>query len=136
MKAESHDVGRLAGGAGVIAATSAALCCAGVPIIVSILAATGLSFLRRDAILLPVIGMALIVAQWGFWLGRRAHHSSGPFALGLLGSLALVAGVVPLHGRIAKLFIGAGALALLVSAVWNARLPHAFAPSAAATEHM
>lgn len=124
MKYVSRDSGRLAGSAGVVAATLAALCCAGAPIILSILAATGLSFLRRDAILLPAIAIALAVALWGFWRGRQAHHSSGPLALGLVGSLALVAGVVPLHGLIAKLFIGAGALALLGSAIWNARLPH------------
>jgi mercuric ion transport protein len=127
VKSVTRDSGRLAGSAGVIAATLAALCCAGLPIIVSVLAATGLSFLRRDAILLPVIAIALVVAQWGFWRGRRAHLSSGPFALGLLGSVALVAGVVPLHGPIAKVFIGTGALLLLVSAIWNARLPHACA---------
>jgi len=112
----------LAGSAGVIAATFAALCCAGLPIIVSVLAATGLSFLRRDAILLPVIAVALAVALWGFWRGRHAHHSSGPFALGLLGSVALVAGVVFLHGLIARVFIGLGALLLVVSAIRNARL--------------
>jgi hypothetical protein len=136
MKAETRDVGRLAGGAGVVAATCAALCCAGAPIIVSVLAATGLSFLRRDAILLPVIAIALVVALWGFWRGRGAHHSSGPFVLGLLGSFALVAGVVPLHGPIAKVFIGGGALSLLVSAIWNARLPQACVLSATATQHM
>jgi hypothetical protein len=130
---ETRDAGRLAGGAGVVAATCAALCCAGAPIILSILAATGLSFLRRDAILLPVIAVALVAAQWGFWRGCQAHHSLGPFALGLVGSFALVAGVVPLHGLIAKLFIGVGALALLGSAVWNACLPHACAvPESAA----
>jgi hypothetical protein len=135
VKSVTRNSGRLAGGAGVVAATLAALCCAGAPIIVIILAATGLSFLRRDAILLPMIAIALVVALWGFWRGRQAHHSSGPLALGLMGSLALVAGVVPLHGLIAKLLIGVGALALLGSAIWNARLPHGSAvPESAAIQ--
>jgi len=134
VKSVTRDSGRLAGSAGVIAATLAALCCAGLPIIVSVLAATGLSFLRRDAILLPLIAVALAVALWGFWRGRHAHHSSGPLVLGLAGSVALVAGVVPLHGPIAKLFIGVGALALLGSAIWNARLPRACAIPAAAIQ--
>jgi hypothetical protein len=96
--------------------------------------APGLSFLRRDAILLPVIAVALVVAQWGFWRGRQSHRSFGPFALGLVGSFALVAGVVPLRGPIAKLFIGVGALALLGSAIWNARLPRSCdVPEPAAT---
>jgi peptidoglycan/LPS O-acetylase OafA/YrhL len=125
MSRERHDVGRFAGGAGAIAATCAALCCAGAPIIISVLAATGLSFLRSDAILLPIIGVALAVALWGFWRTRQVHQSSVPLALGLVGSLALVAGVVFLHGRIAKTFIGAGTVLLLVATVLNVRLPRA-----------
>jgi hypothetical protein len=109
----------------VIAATCAALCCAGAPIIVSVLAATGLSFLRNDAILIPVIGVALVIALWGFWRSRRIHESSVPLVVGFLGSIALVAGVVFLHGMIAKVCIGAGAVLLLVATVWNARLPRA-----------
>jgi hypothetical protein len=125
MTTVKRDVGRLAGGAGVVAATCAALCCAGAPIIISVLAATGLSFLRSDAILLPVIAIALLVALWGFWRSSRAHGSRAPLTLGAAGSLALVAGVIYLHGSLAKLFIGAGATLLLSATVWNARLPHA-----------
>ncbi|NUQ91506.1 MAG: MerC domain-containing protein [Gemmatimonadaceae bacterium] len=110
------------GGAGAVAAALAALCCAGAPIIVSVLAATGLSFLRSDAILLPIIAVALAVALFGFWRGRALHHSATPFVCGALGAIGLVFGVVFLHGFIAKLFIGAGAVALLIATVWNARL--------------
>ena len=125
MTTVKRDVGRLAGGAGVVAATCAALCCAGAPIIVSVLAATGLSFLRSDAILLPIIAVALAIALWSFGRSRRVHGSSVPLMLGTAGSLALVAGVVYLHGSIAKIFIGVGTLLLLVATVWNARLPQA-----------
>ena len=118
-------VSKYAGGAGVVAATAAALCCAGAPIIVSVLAATGLGFLRTDAILIPVIGVALIVALWGFWLGRRQHGSAGPLALGIAGSVALVAGVVYLHRMPSKVAIGGGALMLLGATFWNARRPRA-----------
>jgi hypothetical protein len=127
MTTVQRDVGRFAGGAGVVAATCAALCCAGAPIIVSILAATGLSFLRNDAILLPIIGIALGVALWGFWIRRRIHRASGPFILGIVGSVALVAGVVFLHGMSAKVFIGAATIALFAATIWNARLPNACA---------
>jgi hypothetical protein len=36
--------------------------------------------------------------------------------------LALVGGVIYLHGFLAKIFIGAGTLLLLAATVWNARL--------------
>jgi hypothetical protein len=125
MSTASGDVGRLAGGAGVVAATCAALCCAGAPIIVSVLAASGLSFLRNDAILIPVIGIALVIAMWGFWRSRHVHASSIPLVVGFVGSVLLVVGVVFLHGMIAKVSIGAGSVLLLVATVWNARLPRA-----------
>jgi uncharacterized membrane protein (DUF441 family) len=121
----TQAVSRFAGGAGVIAASCAALCCAGAPIILSVLAATGLSFLRNDAILIPIIGGALLIALWGFWMGRRVHGSAAPFLAGLIGSVALVAGVVFIHGIPAKVLIGAGALTLLTATAWNARLPRA-----------
>jgi hypothetical protein len=92
---------------------------------VSILAATGLSFLRNDAILLPVIDVALSVALWGFWIRRRIHRASGPFILGLAGSVALVTGVVFLHGVAAKAFMGGAIIALFAATIWNARLPNA-----------
>lgn len=118
-----------AGGAGAVAAICAALCCAGLPIILSVLAATGLGFLRNDAILLPVIGVAIAIALWGFWKGRLIHESAGPLMLGAVGGVALVAGVLFLHGIVAKTVIGGGAIALLLSTIWNVRLTgHCDAP--------
>ncbi len=111
-----------AGGAGAVAATCAALCCAGAPIVVSVLAATGLGFLRNDAILLPVIAIAIGIALWGLGRGSLIHGCKRPLILGAIGSLALAAGVVFLHGTVAKACIGAGAIALLASTVWNSRL--------------
>jgi hypothetical protein len=39
----------------------------------ALLTATGLSFLRNDAILLPVIGIAVAIALFGFWKGSVLH---------------------------------------------------------------
>lgn len=125
MNRTSVALSKFGGGAGVIAASCAALCCAGAPIIVSVLAATGLSFLRTDAILLPIIAVALVIALLGFWTGRRIHGSTGPLGLGSIGSLVLVAGVGFVHGMPAKVLIGSGALLLLIAMLWNVRLPRA-----------
>lgn len=110
---------RFADGAGVLGASFAALCCAGTPLIVSALAAVGLSFLRKDAILWPLMFASLAVALWGFWRGRQMHGSSGPLVVAVVGSVALVAGVVFIHGFPAKQVIWLGAVALIVATAWN-----------------
>jgi len=113
---------RAADSAGVLGAVFAALCCAGTPFILAGLAALGLSSLRNDALLLPLMGASLAVALWGFLIGRRLHQSSGPLALAVAGSMASVAGVVFIHGSPAKTMIGLGASALIVATVWNIAL--------------
>ena len=115
----SSSNARFTDGAGVLGATFAALCCAGTPFIVSALAAVGLSFLRNDAILLPLMGVSLLVALWGFWHGRRLHGFSGPLVLAVGGATALVAGVVLIHGFPAKPVIWSGAFALVAATLWN-----------------
>jgi len=121
---------RWADSAGVIGAVFAALCCAGTPVILSVLAAAGLSALRRDAILLPLMVVSLGAALWGLWTERRTSGVAGPLALAAVGAVALVAGVVIVHGPPARLLIDAGALALVVATGWNvwtrtARYSHA-----------
>ena len=113
---------RFADTAGVVGAVLAALCCAGAPIIVGVLGALGLSFLRKDAILLPFMLLALLIALWGFWSGQRMHGSYGPLSLAVAGAVALVAGVVFVHGVPARVLIGIGAVFLVVATVWNVGL--------------
>jgi len=117
-----NRVARLADGAGVFGAAFAALCCAGTPLIVSALAAIGLSFLRNDAILWPLMFASLAVALWGFSRGRAVHRSAGPLGLAAAGAAALVAGVVFIHGFPAKQVIWAGAAALVAATLWNLTL--------------
>lgn len=112
---------RVADSAGVIGAVLAALCCAGAPIILSVLAALGLGFLRSDAILLPFMSLALVIAMWGFWSDARTHRAYGPLPLAIVGAVSLVAGVVFVHGMPAKVLIGVGATALVAATLWNAR---------------
>lgn len=105
--------------AGVLGAIAAALCCAGTPIIVGALAAVGLSFLRRDAILWPVMLVSLGVALWGFWQGRRAHRRNGPLIGGMVGAVSLAMGVIVVHGWPAMQMIYGGALLLVAATLWN-----------------
>ena len=115
---------RIADSAGVTGAILASLCCAGAPMILSVLAALGLSFLRTDRILLPFIGISLAVALWGFSEGRRIHGAYGPLLLAVSASVALSAGVVFVHGFPARVLIGVGAVGLVVATVWNIGLRH------------
>lgn len=114
MKAE-----RIADSAGVLGAIFAALCCAGVSYIVAGLAAVGLSFLRKDAILWPLMLVSLVIAMWGMWRGWRLHGRAGPLIVGLVSGIALASGVIFIHGFIARVFIGAGAVGLLAATIWN-----------------
>jgi mercuric ion transport protein len=104
---------------GALGAVFAALCCMGAPIIVGVLGAVGLSWLRQDAILWPLMFLSLGVALWGLARDRRRHGASGPFAAAVGGAVALVAGVVFVHGLPARLLIYGGALALLLATGWN-----------------
>src|SRR5258707_12226620 len=87
-----------ADGAGVMGAIVAALCCAGTPVIVGALAALGLGFLRRDAILWPLMLLSLAVALWGFWQGFRLDRQAGPPTLVVPGAQSLAFAVLILHG--------------------------------------
>ena len=112
-------------GAGVLGAIVAALCCAGTPLIVSALAALGLSALRKDAILWPVMLASLLLALWGFWRGFRMHRKAGPLTLGIMGALALASGVIVVHGPAAMPMIYGGSVALVVATFWNVAVRHA-----------
>jgi mercuric ion transport protein len=112
---------RWADSAGVLGAVFAALCCAGTPMIVGALAAVGLSSLRTDRILWPLMGLSLVVALWGLATDQRTHHRAGPLLIGCAGAVALVAGVVFVHGPPARLLINAGAVLLVAATLWNVR---------------
>lgn len=116
---------RWADSAGVIGAVLAALCCAGTPVIVGVLAAVGLGWLRRDSVLWPLMFISLAVALWGLRRDAASHRNLGPFAIAVPGAVALIAGVVFVHGPPALWLIDAGAVALLGATAWNIWSRHA-----------
>ena len=109
----------IADSAGAAGAIIAALCCAGTPLIVGALAAMGLTFLRTDAILWPLMLISLGVALWGFWRGRAVHRKTGPLAVGVIGALSLACGVIVVHGAPAMTMIYGGAVLLVGATIWN-----------------
>jgi mercuric ion transport protein len=110
---------RAADTSGVLAACFAALCCAGNPVILSVLAALGLGFLRRDAILWPLMLLSLAVALWGLWRGTAYHRRQPPLWLGVMGGAALVAGVIFFHGFASRVLMWSGVALLLGATLAN-----------------
>lgn len=105
---------RRATGAGILGSAVTLLCCAGVAPVLGIVSALGLGFLLHDAILIPLLILGLGVTVWGLWQGRRCHGRSGPLAVGLVGSLITVGGLlawVPLAF--------AGFTGVIVAGIWN-----------------
>ena len=113
---------RIADWTGPAGSVFAALCCLGVPWLVAAVTAVGLGFLRKDAILWPLMIASILVAIWGMWLGYRVHRSALPLTLGLASGVALIAGVIFVHGFPAKELIYAGSIGLIAASVWNAAL--------------
>ena len=67
----------------------------------------------NDAILLPLVVLALGVALWGLWRGTARHGLRGVLLLGGAGAVLLAVGIFlyPL--------VYAGAAAMFGAAVWN-----------------
>jgi hypothetical protein len=105
--------------AGAFGAIVAALCCAGTPFIVAALAAVGLSALRKDAILWPIMLVSLAVAIWGYWQGHRVHGGWAPLIVGIIGAVSLALGVIVVHGFPAMQMIYGGAILLVTATGWN-----------------
>ncbi len=113
----SAQTSRRASLAGLFGSGFALLCCAGVVPVLGLLSAVGLGFLIRDAVLIPLLIVALGVTGWGLWQGHRSHGRGSPLLLGLGGGALAVGGLylwVPLA------FVGF--VAVLLASVWNLRL--------------
>ena len=125
----SAQTSRRASLAGLFGSGFALLCCAGVAPVLGLLAAIGLGFLIRDAVLVPLLIVALGVTGWGLWQGRRCHGRGSPLLFGLGGAALAVGGLylwVPLA------FVGFAAV--ILASVWNLRLLRACAiPSSTST---
>lgn len=101
---------------GIAGAVFAALCCLGIPALVSIVGSVGLGFLINDAILLPLLVVFLIVTLGGLLLGLRHHHHWSAVVVGGISAAALV---LAMSGAFSRSVIWAGIVGLVVSSVLN-----------------
>lgn len=74
---------------GIVGASVAALCCLGIPAVLSIVAALGLSFLINDAILAPLLAASLLLVLWGLMAGWKRHHRLAALGLGAAAAVGL-----------------------------------------------
>ncbi|HEV8628808.1 MAG TPA: MerC domain-containing protein [Thermoanaerobaculia bacterium] len=76
---------------GMLGAAFAAVCCLGIPAVLSVVTAIGLGFLIHDALLLPLLALSLGVTLWGLASGWRRHHHSSALVVAGIASAGLVA---------------------------------------------
>ena len=75
---------------GVLGSVFTALCCLGLPALLTILSAVGLGFLINDAILLPLLVIFLAITVVGLISGMRHHGKPMALILGIISSLIVV----------------------------------------------
>jgi len=125
----SAQTSRRASLAGLFGSGFALLCCAGVAPVLGLLSAIGLGFMINDAVLVPLLLLALGVTGWGLWQVRRCHRHHSVLGMGLGGAGLDVGG---LYVWLPLAF--AGFAAVLLASVWNLRLLRACTiPSPAST---
>ncbi|MGH7556222.1 MAG: MerC family mercury resistance protein [Gemmatimonadota bacterium] len=91
-----------------------ALCCLGAAPVVGALAALGLGFLLRDAILIPLLALFLAVTAWSLRGDRRRHGRAGPERLAWIAALLALGGL-----WISGAVVGVGLVSLVAASVWN-----------------
>ncbi|MBI1930357.1 MerC domain-containing protein [Candidatus Poribacteria bacterium] len=74
---------------GIVGSLIAALCCLGVPAVLSIFTAIGLGFLINDAILLPLLALFLLITLVGLFAGYRSHLRKAALIVGLVSAVVM-----------------------------------------------
>ena len=103
---------------GVVGSLFAALCCLGFPALLSILSAIGLGFLIKDAVLLPLLIVFLLVTLLGLAPGLREHHRASALVLGI----SAIGVFVFIFVAFSKLLAGVSVSGLVIASILNARL--------------
>lgn len=102
--------------AGIFGATFAALCCLGIPAVLSVVTAIGLGFLINDAVLLPLLVLSLAITLWGLASGWRRHHVPAPLIVGVAGAIGLF---VFSFVHQSRAFAIVSIVALVIASGWN-----------------
>jgi hypothetical protein len=85
-----------------------------VPAVLGALSAAGLGFIVNDLVLFPLLALFLGLGLWGLGAGARRHGLRAVLALGGVGALLMVAGIL------LQPLVYAGAAAMIAASLWNA----------------
>lgn len=107
---------------GAVGSLFAALCCLGIPAVLSIVSAIGLGFIVNDAILMPLLAVFLAITLYGLWNGYRRHGKRAPLALGAVSAAGLLM-FLWFSSVLAGISLGALIVATFLN-VWFARTQH------------
>lgn len=109
---------------GIAGATFTALCCLGIPAVLSLVAALGLGFLVNDAVLAPLLLISIAVVAWGLIAGWRRHRNSSALIVGIIAGLMLFGSAFLFRSRALAYLSIAGLIAASVLNVLSARRVH------------
>jgi mercuric ion transport protein len=110
---------------GIVGATFAALCCLGIPAILSVVAALGLGFVVNDAVLMPLLLISIVILAWGLIDGWRRHQNPAALVIGIIAGLMLYGSAFLLRSTAFAYVSIAGLIGASVLNVLSARRLHA-----------
>lgn len=84
---------------GPVGSIITALCCLGLPVLVSFLTATGAGFLITDKFLLPLLGLFLAASVWGSYGSYKRHGRRHVVVLSAVGAALTFIGIW-VHGTV------------------------------------
>jgi len=106
---------------GIIGATIVALCCLGLPAILSVVTTIGLGFIVNDAVLAPLLILSLALIVWALVRGFRRHGNATALVIGSVASVILVIAALVRPSRPAAY---ASIAALALASITNIVLLH------------
>ncbi len=101
---------------GLIGSLFSALCCVGIPALVSFVFAVGLGWLINDAILIPLLVLFLVITLLGLFFGMKDHRRPWAFIIGILSAIIIFFFIAI---RFNKTFVIIGIIFLVIASLMN-----------------
>lgn len=110
---------------GAIGSLITVACCLGFVPLVTLLSAIGAAFLLNDAVLAPVLVGFLLLGAAGLVVSMRRHRRPWPLVLHVTSAVTLVLFTFATY---VQLLVWAGAVGVVLAAIWDVLLKRACKP--------